>query len=64
MMGTTNSQTAMFHYTSVYQLVPADDSLRAIEAVIDWEVIREKMAGSTARWDRPRSCRNNSSRRR
>jgi transposase len=44
MMGTTNSQTAMFHYTSVDQLVPADDPLRAIEAVIDWEVVRERMA--------------------
>lgn len=44
MMGTSNNQTAMFHYTSVDQLVPADDSLRAIEAVIDWEVIRERMA--------------------
>lgn len=44
MMGTTNTQAAMFHYTSVDQLVPADDPLRAIEAVIDWEVIRERMA--------------------
>ena len=44
MMGTSNNQTAMFHYTSVDQLVPADDSLRAIEAVIDWEVLRERMA--------------------
>lgn len=44
MMGTSNNQTAMFHYTSVDQLVPADDALRAIEAVIDWEVIRERMA--------------------
>ena len=44
MMGTSNHQTAMFHYTSVDQLVPADDALRAIEAVIDWEVIRERMA--------------------
>lgn len=44
MMGTSNNQTAMFHYTSVDQLVPADDPLRAIEAVIDWEVIRERMA--------------------
>ena len=44
MMGTTNSQTAMFQYTSVEQLVPADDPLRAIEAVIDWQVIREQLA--------------------
>lgn len=44
MMGTSNTQTAMFHYTSVDQLVPADDALRAIEAVIDWEVVRERMA--------------------
>jgi len=44
MMGTSNTQAAMFHYTSVDQLVPADDPLRAIEAVIDWEVIRERMA--------------------
>jgi transposase len=44
MMGTSNNQTAMLHYTSVDQLVPADDPLRAIEAVIDWEVIRERMA--------------------
>jgi transposase len=44
MMGTTNSQSAMFHYLSVDQLVPADDPLRAIEAVIDWDVIRERMA--------------------
>lgn len=44
MMGTSNTQTAMFHYTCVDQLVPADDPLRAIEAVIDWEVIRERMA--------------------
>ena len=44
MMGTSNNQSAMFHYISVDQLVPADDPLRAIEGVIDWEVIREKMA--------------------
>lgn len=44
MMGTSNNQTAMFHYTSVDQLVPVDDSLRAIETVIDWEVVRERMA--------------------
>ena len=44
MMGTSNNQSAMFHYTCVDQLVPADDPLRAIEAVIDWEVIRERMA--------------------
>jgi transposase len=44
MMGTPDNQTAMFHYMSVDQLIPADDVLRAIEAVIDWEVIRERMA--------------------
>jgi len=44
MMGTTNTQASMFHYTSVDQLVPADDPLRAIEAVINWELIREKLA--------------------
>jgi transposase len=44
MMGTTNTQASMFHYTSVDRLVPADDPLRAIEAVIDWEIIREKLA--------------------
>ncbi|MCC6349514.1 MAG: IS5 family transposase [Candidatus Eisenbacteria bacterium] len=44
MMGTSITLTAMFHYTSVDQLVPADDPLRAIESVIDWEVIRERMA--------------------
>jgi transposase len=43
-MGPSNNQTPMFHYTSVDQLVPADDPLRAIEAVIDREVIRERMA--------------------
>ena len=43
MMGTTDTQAAMFHYTSVDRLVPSDDPLRAIEAVIDWEVIREKL---------------------
>ncbi|MCC6350313.1 MAG: transposase, partial [Candidatus Eisenbacteria bacterium] len=43
-MGASNHQTAMFHYTSVDPLVPADDPLRAIESVIDREVIRERMA--------------------
>ncbi len=33
MMGTTSTQSAMFHHTSVEQLVPVDDPLRAIEAV-------------------------------
>ena len=53
MMGTTSSQTAMFHYTSVDQLVPADDPLRAIEAVIDWEVVRERMAPFYSALGRP-----------
>jgi len=53
MMGTTRNQTAMFHYTSVDQLVPADDPLRAIEAVIDWEVIRERMAPFYSPFGRP-----------
>ena len=44
MMGRTDPQSAMFHYVSVEPLVPADDPLRAIEAVIDWEVIRERLA--------------------
>lgn len=53
MMGTTNTQTAMFQYTSVDQLVPADDPLRAIEAVIDWAVIREKLAPHYSETGRP-----------
>ena len=53
MMGTTNSQTAMFQYTSVEQLVPADDPLRAIEAVIDWQVIREQLAPHYSETGRP-----------
>ncbi len=53
MMGTTNTQASMFHYTSVDQLVPPDDPLRAIEAVIDWEVIREKMAPFYSETGRP-----------
>jgi transposase len=53
MMGTTNTQASMFHYTSVEQLVPADDPLRAIEAVIDWEVIREKLASFYSETGRP-----------
>src|SRR5213593_2342330 len=53
MMGTSNTQAAMFHYTSVDQLVPADDPLRAIEAVIDWEVIRERMAPFYSSLGRP-----------
>jgi transposase len=53
MMGTTNTQTSMFHYTSVERLVPADDPLRAIEAVIDWEVIREQLAPFYSETGRP-----------
>ena len=53
MMGTTNTQASMFHYTSVDQLVPADDPLRAIEAVIDWEVIRDKLAPFYSEGGRP-----------
>lgn len=53
MMGTTNTQASMFHYTSVEQLVPADDPLRAIEAVIDWEVIREQLAPFYSETGRP-----------
>ena len=53
MMGTTNTQASMFHYTSVDQLVPADDALRAIEAVIDWEIIREKLAPFYGEGGRP-----------
>jgi hypothetical protein len=30
MMGTTNTQASMFHYTSVDRLVPADDPLLPI----------------------------------
>ena len=44
MMGTANTQTAMFQHTSVEQLVPANDPLRTIEAVIDWQVIRDQLA--------------------
>ena len=53
MMGTANTQTAMFQFTSVDQLVPADDPLRAIEAVIDWQVIREKRAPHYSDLGRP-----------
>jgi len=53
MMGTTNTQASMFHYTSIEQLVPADDPLRAIEAVIDWEIVREKLAPFYSETGRP-----------
>ena len=53
MMGTTQTQTSMFHYTSIDQLVPADDPLRAIEAVIDWDVIRDKLAPHYSDTGRP-----------
>src|SRR5687768_16086114 len=53
MMGTTNTQSSMFHYTSVEQLVPADDALRAIEAVIDWEIVRDKLAPFYSETGRP-----------
>src|SRR2546426_10267004 len=53
MMGTPNRQTAMFQYTSVDALVPADDPLRAIEAVIDWEIIRDKLASFYSEGGRP-----------
>jgi len=53
MMGTTKTQASMFQYTSVDQLVPADDPLRAIEAVIDWELIREKLAPHYSDTGRP-----------
>lgn len=53
MMGTTNTQASMFHYTSIEQLVPADDPLRAIEAVIDWEIVREKLASYYSATGRP-----------
>lgn len=53
MMGTTNTQASMFHYTSLEQLVPADDPLRAIEAVIDWEVIRQQLAPHYSETGRP-----------
>src|SRR3989454_3971650 len=53
MMGTPNRQTAMFQYTSVDALVPADDPLRAIEAVIDWEIIREQLASFYSEGGRP-----------
>jgi transposase len=53
MMGTTDTQASMFHYTSVERLVPVDDPLRAIEAVIDWEVIREQLAPFYSATGRP-----------
>jgi len=53
MMGTANRQTAMFQYTSVEQLVPVDDPLRAIEAVIDWQVIRDRLAPHYSETGRP-----------
>jgi len=53
MMGTTDTQASMFHYTSVDRLVPPDDPLRAIEAVIDWEIIREKLAPFYSQTGRP-----------
>jgi transposase len=53
MMGTTKTQTTMFQYTSLDQLVPADDPLRAIEAVIDWDVIRDKLAPHYSETGRP-----------
>ena len=53
MMGTTHTQTSMFHYTSIEQLVPADDPLRAIEAVIDWDLIRQKLASHYSETGRP-----------
>jgi transposase len=53
MMGTSNTQSAMFQYTSVEQLVPADDPLRAIEAVIDWQVIRDRLAPHYSETGRP-----------
>lgn len=53
MMGRTDTQSALFHYVSVEQLVPADDPLRAIEAVIDWEVIRERLARFYSETGRP-----------
>jgi len=53
MMGTTNTQASMFQYTSIEKLVPADDPLRAIEAVIDWDVIREKLAPHYSETGRP-----------
>jgi len=53
MMGTANTQTAMFQFTSVDQLVPADDPLRAIEAVIDWDVIRQRLAPHYSELGRP-----------
>jgi transposase len=52
-MGTSNTQSAMFQYTSVEQLVPADDPLRAIEAVIDWQVIRDRLAPHYSETGRP-----------
>src|SRR5438128_6116597 len=53
MMGATNTQTAPFQYTSVERLVPADDPLRAIEAVIDWDVIRDRMESFYSAGGRP-----------
>jgi len=43
MMGTTNIQASMFHYSSVAQLAPPDDPLRAIETVID--LLRDDLGG-------------------
>ena len=45
-MGATNPQASRFHYTSLQRRVPTDDPLRAIEAVIDWDLIRDKLAPS------------------
>jgi transposase len=53
MMGTSNTQASMFHYTSVERLVPADDPLRAIEAVIDWAMVRDKLAPFYSEGGRP-----------
>jgi len=53
MMGTTKTQASMFHYTSIEQLVPADDPLRAIEAVIDWDEIRQRLAPHYSATGRP-----------
>src|SRR5437867_6643082 len=53
MRGTTKTQASMFQYTSVDQLVPADDPLRAIEAVINWELIREQLVPHYSDTGRP-----------
>ena len=50
MMDRANTRTAMFQYTSVDQPVPADDPLGVIEAVVDWQVIREGLAPHL-QWD-------------